>query len=90
MAEAIDLTQADPYAVPLDQIDVSRPELMPLFWPETSPGGPTSEFRVSRSDSRFQPRRQPRDCSEPSIPELLKYVLGCNSCIFCDCTYFWC
>ncbi len=28
MAEAIDLTQADPYAVPLDQIDVSRAELM--------------------------------------------------------------
>ena len=28
MAEAIDLTNADPFTVPLDQIDVSRPELM--------------------------------------------------------------
>ncbi len=28
MAEAIALEQADPYSVPLDQIDVSKPELM--------------------------------------------------------------
>ncbi len=34
MAEAIDLTNVDPFTVPLDQIDVSRPELMQndLHW----------------------------------------------------------